>query len=128
MNLLPELTKICHFLKWQWPWSGHPPGSSVLGIFQARILKWDYYFLLQGIFPNSGTGPMSLASPTLQADSLPLHCLGRPWPLYWVSISSLVSRILKKRKIQRAFLRIKLLCIQIYISNNRVLNDKVIIM
>ena len=32
-----------------------PPGSSVHGISQARILKWGCHFLLQGIFPNQGS-------------------------------------------------------------------------
>ena len=31
-----------------------PPGSSVHGIFQARILKWVAIFFLQGIFPTQG--------------------------------------------------------------------------
>ena len=31
------------------------PGSSVHGIFQARILEWDYRFLLQGIFLTQGS-------------------------------------------------------------------------
>ena len=29
-----------------------PPGSSVCGILQARILEWVCHFLLQGIFPT----------------------------------------------------------------------------
>ena len=34
------------------------PGSSVHGIFQARILEWSgLYFLLQGIFPTQGSNP-----------------------------------------------------------------------
>ena len=33
-------------------WS--PPGSSVHGILQARILEWVSNFLLQGIFPTQG--------------------------------------------------------------------------
>ena len=32
-----------------------PPGSSVYGIFQIRIL--EYHFLLQGIFPIQGSNP-----------------------------------------------------------------------
>ena len=31
-----------------------PPGSSVHGIFQARILEWVASGLLQGIFPTQG--------------------------------------------------------------------------
>ena len=31
-----------------------PPGSSVHGISQSRILEWVVIFLLQGIFPTQG--------------------------------------------------------------------------
>ena len=34
------------------PMDCSPPGSSILGIFQARILERDCHFLLQGIFPT----------------------------------------------------------------------------
>ena len=34
-----------------------PPGSSVHGILQARILEW--VALLQGIFPTQGSNPFS---------------------------------------------------------------------
>ena len=37
------------------PMDCSPPNSSVLGIFQARILEWVCHFLLQEIFPNQGT-------------------------------------------------------------------------
>ena len=33
------------------------PGSSVHGIFQAIVLEWIDYFLLQGIFPTQGLNP-----------------------------------------------------------------------
>ena len=33
------------------------PGSSVYGIFQARVLKWVAIFLLQGIFPTQRSNP-----------------------------------------------------------------------
>ena len=32
-----------------------PPGSSVRGILQARILEWAAHFLLQGIVPTQGS-------------------------------------------------------------------------
>ena len=44
-----------------------PPGSSVYGIFQARILEWVSIHFSRGS-SNSRTG---LRSPTLQADPLP---------------------------------------------------------
>ena len=34
-----------------------PPGYSVHGIFQARILEWVAIFLLQGIFLTQGLNP-----------------------------------------------------------------------
>ena len=53
-----------------------PPGFSVHGILQERILEW-VAFLSPGDLPNPGLKPMSLASPALEADSLPLSHLGR---------------------------------------------------
>ena len=34
-----------------------PPGSSVCGILQARILEWGCHALLEGIFPTQGSNP-----------------------------------------------------------------------
>ena len=62
-----------------------PPGSSVHGTLQARILEWvgipflgweDEIFLTS---PNHRIQPRSLA---LQADSLPSEPLGKPHTLY----------------------------------------------
>ena len=58
----------------------NPPGSSVRGILQARILEWvaipfSSYSLFQGIFPTQGLNP---GLPHWQADSLPLSHLGSP--------------------------------------------------
>ena len=33
------------------------PGSSLHGIFQARILEWEAIILLQEIFPTQGSNP-----------------------------------------------------------------------
>ena len=52
-----------------------PQGSSVLGIFQARILPWVAHSLLWGIFPNQGSNSGLLH---WQADSLQLSHLGSP--------------------------------------------------
>ena len=41
-----------------------PPGSSVLGILQTRILEWIAISSLRDL-PNPGTEPMSPASPAL---------------------------------------------------------------
>ena len=54
------------------------PDSSVHGIFQARILEWVAYFLLQGIFPTEGSNPRFLDWHHWQADSLPLSHQGSP--------------------------------------------------
>ena len=45
-----------------------PPGSSVHGIFQTRILEW-VACPPPGDLPNPGMEPASLMSPALQADS-----------------------------------------------------------
>ena len=37
------------------PMDGSLPGSTVHGVFQARILEWGCHFLLQGIFPAEGS-------------------------------------------------------------------------
>ena len=47
-----------------------PPGSSVRGILQARILEWVAMPFSRGSSPDPGIEPMSLVSPALQADSL----------------------------------------------------------
>ena len=41
-----------------------PPGSSVHGISQARILEWDH-FLLQGMFLTQGSNPCLFMTPAL---------------------------------------------------------------
>ena len=57
---------------------GSPPGSSVHGTVQARILECIAIFLLQGIFPTQGSKHAFPVSPALQADSLPAEALGKP--------------------------------------------------
>ena len=54
------------------------PGSSVHGIFQARILEWVASPLLQGIFLTQGLNLCLLCLLHWQADSLPLSYLGSP--------------------------------------------------
>ena len=51
-----------------------PPGSSVHGILQARILGW-VALPSPGHLPDPG---IKLESPALQVDSSPLHRLGSP--------------------------------------------------
>ena len=42
------------------PMDYSPPGFSVHGILQARILEWGSHFLLQRIFPTQGSNPSLL--------------------------------------------------------------------
>ena len=51
-----------------------PPGSSVYGILQARILEWVAMLFFRDL-PKSGIEPRS---PALQADSLPSEPPGKP--------------------------------------------------
>ena len=53
-----------------------PPGSSVHGILQGRVLELIGLPLLQGIFPILGSNPRLL--PALQADSLPTEPPRKP--------------------------------------------------
>ena len=53
------------------------PGSSVHGIFQARIME-GLSFPPPGNLPDPGIKPMSPVSPALQAGSLSLNHWGRP--------------------------------------------------
>ena len=62
-QLLGRVQPFCN------PMDCSPPGSSVRGIFQARILEWVCQFLLQGIFPTQG---LNLCLLHWQADSSPM--------------------------------------------------------
>ena len=61
------------------PMACNPPGSSTLGILQARIPECIAPFPSAGGLPTSGTEP---GSPTSQADSLPFEPPGKPHLLY----------------------------------------------
>ena len=52
-----------------------PPGSSVQGISQARILEWVAISFSRGIFPTQGSNLHPLH---WQVDSLPAYHLGSP--------------------------------------------------
>ena len=54
------------------------PGSSVHGIFQARILEWVAISSFQRIFPTQGWNPYLLPLLHWQADSLPPAPPGKP--------------------------------------------------
>ena len=55
-----------------------PPGSSVHGIFQARILEWVAISSSRGIFPTQRLNRGILGLLHRQADSLPLAPPGKP--------------------------------------------------
>ena len=71
MNVLVELLSCIQLF---YPMDCSPPGSSVHGISQARILKWVAIFF-SGDLPNRGIEPVS---PKLQADLSLLSHLGGP--------------------------------------------------
>ena len=62
------------------PMDCSPPGSSVHGILQARILEWP--FPSPGDFPDPGIKPVS---PALQADSLPSEPPGKSYPKFVIT-------------------------------------------
>ena len=51
------------------------PGSSIHGLFQARILEWVAISFSRGGLPNPGIEPRS---PALQEDALPSEPPGKP--------------------------------------------------
>ena len=59
-----------------------PPGSSVHGILQARILEWVAIPFSRVYLPDPGIEPRSLA---LRADSLPSEPPGNPLLKYVLS-------------------------------------------
>ena len=70
------------------PWTASPPGSSVHGILQARILEWVAISLLQGIFPTQGLD-LGLPHWSFPGGSAGKECmlgagaLGRPRGMEW---------------------------------------------
>ena len=63
-----------------------PPGSSVCGILQARILEWVSMSFFRGL-PNPGMEHESPVSSALQAGSLPIYFnfKKRLWNFEWYS-------------------------------------------
>ena len=55
-----------------------PPGSSVHGTLQARILEWVAMPSSRGIFPTQGSNQCHLCLLHWQAGSLPLTSPGKP--------------------------------------------------
>ena len=61
-----------------WHHGLYPPGSSVHGISQGRILEWVVISYFQGIFLTQGSNPSLLCLLHWQVDSLPLSHQGSP--------------------------------------------------
>ena len=55
-----------------------PPGSSVHGISQARMLEWVAMPSPRDL-PDPGIGPKSLASPALAGGFFTTESPGKPW-------------------------------------------------
>ena len=80
-----NLTQLCSTLCNPMDYS--PPGSSVHGILQARILEWVAIAFSRDL-PNPGFEPRS---PALQADSLPTELPGKLTCTLIIHVSSVVS-------------------------------------
>ena len=69
-----------------------PPGSSVHGIFQARILE-PVAFPVPEDLPNPGTEPMSLVPPALASGFFTTEPPGKPKALYTENYKTLMKEI-----------------------------------
>ena len=67
------------------PMDCSPPGSSVHGILQARILEWVAVPSSKGLFPTQGLNPRLVGLLLWQAGSLPLAPPGKPLQKYYPS-------------------------------------------
>ena len=74
-----------------------PPGSSVHGISQARILEWMPLPSL-GDLPNPGIEPESPVSPALQAGSSPAEPSGKPQHMIIWHLKSAKKRVFFNKK------------------------------
>ena len=63
------------------PMDCSPPGSSVHGILQARILEWVAMPSSRGSSPSKGSNRRLLHLLNWEADSVPLAPPGKPRPL-----------------------------------------------
>ena len=67
-----------------------PPGSSIRGILQARILDWVAIPFSRGIFLTQGSNWGFLHCSQILYH---LSCQGIPWYLHYVNMLKLYSRI-----------------------------------
>ena len=71
IKLLQLCPTRCHAMDY------NQPGSSVYGIFQARLLEWIAISFYRGIFQTQGLNPHLLRVLNWQADSLSLALAGK---------------------------------------------------
>ena len=76
--VINPILRACSCLSLWDPMDCSPPGSSVYGIPQARILEWVAISSSKGIFPTQGSNPGLLGLLHWQVDSLLLSHLGNP--------------------------------------------------
>ena len=77
-DLVPSEVKVTQlFLTLSNPMDYIPPGSSVHGIFQARILS-GLPFPAPGVLPNPGMEPSTLESPALKGGFFTAEPPGKP--------------------------------------------------
>ena len=69
-----------------------PPGSSVQGILQARILEWVAMLFSKGIFPTQGSNPHVFMSPAFADELFTTHAT-------WETQLNSVVIIKKKKKV-----------------------------
>ena len=74
-----------------------PPGFSVHGLLQARILEW-VAIPFSRVLPDPVIGP---GSPTLQADSLPSEPSGKPKSYVYTILISPWTSVLVNGKVQQ---------------------------
>ena len=72
-KLLQSCPTLCHTMDCS------PPGSSVHGVVQARILEW-VALPFSGDLPDPGIEPTSPVAPAFEVDSLPLSHQGSAQP------------------------------------------------
>ena len=81
------------------PMDCNPPGCSVHGILQTRILEW-LAMLSLGILPNRGSNPSFIPFPHWQVGSLPLAPPGKPLQaIYMVSVATCAVVTQKQTKV-----------------------------
>ena len=96
-----SIAQLC--LTFWTPLDCSPPGSSVCGIFQARILWSGFSFPNPDYLPNPGIKPMPLASPVLAGRFFATSPPGKPGAYICVSVQfscSVVSNSLRPHGLQ----------------------------